>query len=179
MPINTSSIFSLNAECSEQLKEWLEHQDSLTDKLQHIKGNACIQLINQGWVHTDWWGKNLLQIKDKLLFQREILMMSHDIACWYARTIIPQKCYDRDPLFFDRLKSESIKNLIFGEDKVLRVHWVNYPIDNQCIEFYWVQKIIDGVKGTLWVKLAEFSFLESESFYLIEIMLPELERVDS
>lgn len=179
MPINTHSIFTINAQNSEQLSEWLNSHASLTDKLQQIKGDAQVELLSQCWTNTGWWDRALLQIQDTLVFQREIMMKSHGIAYWYARSIIPKKCYDLDPTFFGRLKNESIKNLIFNEEKVHRIQWISYPVDQQCLEYYWVKRNLNSVDGVLWVRLAEFSFQQKESFYLIEIMLPELENINS
>ncbi|CAM2894559.1 4-hydroxybenzoate synthetase [Legionella steigerwaltii] len=179
MPINAQSVFKINTQSSEHLKEWLNHQASLTEKLHQIKGDAQIELISQCWINTDWWNKNLLQIHDEMVFQREIIMKSHGLAYWYARSIIPKKCYDCDPAFFDRLKNESIKNLIFNEEKVRRLQWISYPVDQQCLEYYWVKRNLDSVQGVFWVRLAEFSFQQKESFYLVEIMLPELENITS
>ncbi|MDR3442360.1 MAG: chorismate lyase [Legionella sp.] len=179
MPINTHLIFSLKAECSKAFLEWVNYQLPLTDKLRTAKGEAQLELISQEWINTDLWCKNLLDIQTESVYQREIIMKSHDVAYWYARSIIPQSCYDLDPAFFDRLKNESIKNLIFGNERVSKINSINYPIDNQCVEFYWVKKYIDSVQGTLWLRVAEFSFQQTESFYLVEIMLPELGEIAS
>ncbi|MCW8443539.1 chorismate lyase [Fluoribacter gormanii] len=179
MSINTHSIFTINEQSSEQLTKWLNYNASLTDKLQQIKGEAYIQLISQGWTNTDWWGRSLLKIQDNLVFQREIMMKSHDVVYWYARSIIPKRCYDLDPAFFGRLENESIKNLIFNEDRVHRVQWTSYPVDQQCLEYYWVKRNLHSINGVLWVRLTEFSFKQKESFYLAEIMLPELENINS
>ncbi|KTD15619.1 4-hydroxybenzoate synthetase [Legionella gratiana] len=177
MPINTDSIFIINAQSSESLKGWLNYQASLTDRLQKIRGEVQLELISQHWVNPDWWDKNVLLIQDEHVFKRDIIMKSRGISYWFARSIIPKKCYDLDPAFFDRLKNESIKNLVFGNNRVERINWTNYPINHHCIEFYWVKKNINVVDGILWVRLTEFSFQQSESFYIVEIMLPELELV--
>ncbi|ARB91077.1 chorismate--pyruvate lyase family protein [Legionella longbeachae] len=177
MPINTHSIFVINAQSPENLKKWLNHQASLTEMLQKIKGEAQLELISQNWVNTDWWDQNVLQIQEESIFKRDIIMKSRGVSYWFARSIIPKKCYALEPSFFDRLKNESIKNLIFGNDKVQRINSINYAIDHHCMEFYWVKKNINTVEGILWVRLAEFSFQQSESFYIAEIMLPELEFV--
>jgi chorismate-pyruvate lyase len=177
MPINTQSIFAINAHSSEKLKDWLNYKASLTERLQKANGDAQLDVIGQRWVNPDWWDNNVLQIQDDPIFKREIIMKSQGVAYWYARSFIPKQCYELEPSFFDRLKNESIKNLIFGNDRVQRTNCINYPVDPHCIEFYWVQKNINTVDGILWVRLAEFSFQNSGSFYLAEIMLPELERV--
>lgn len=177
MHINSQPIFFAETKDPEFLKDWREHQHSLTDKLKVAKGSTQLKLISQSWIKPTWWDRYLLQINDELIFQREIMMRHHGIDYWYARTIIPQKCYNLNPDFFKRLEKESIRNLIFDEDKVHRVHMINYPIDKQCIEFNWVKKHLNMVHGMLWVRLAEFSFQHLESFYIAELLLPELESV--
>lgn len=177
MPINTRLIFSLKAECSRKFLEWVNYKQSLTDKLRDMHGDAQIELLSQHWVRTDFWSKSLLDVRDHSVFQREILMKSHDIPYWYARTIIPQRCYDLDTEFFGRLRKESVKNLIFNMEQVKRVNSINYPVDDQCVEFYWVKKYIPTIRDVLWVRIAEFSFMEKESFYLVEIMFPELGEI--
>jgi chorismate--pyruvate lyase len=174
MPINTQSIFLLKASPSNQLLEWINYQLPLTDKLCQEKGEAHLELLTQQWQVVDLWSQRILNIQDKLGFYREILMTSHQVAYWYARSIIPKSCYDLAPDFFDRLKNESIKNLIFKEERVQRIHSVNYPISNQCIEFYWVKKYLTISSKILWVRITEYCFQKKESFYLIEIMLPAL-----
>ncbi|KTC78670.1 chorismate--pyruvate lyase family protein [Legionella cincinnatiensis] len=177
MPINTHSIFVINVQSPENLKKWLNYQASLTERLQNIKGETQLELISQHWVNTDWWDQHVLQIQEESIFKRDIIMKSQGVSYWFARSIIPKKCYELEPAFFDRLKNESIKNLIFGNDKVQRINGINYAIDHHCIEFYWVKKNINTVEGILWVRLTEFSFQQRESFYIAEIMLPELELV--
>ncbi|EHL31118.1 chorismate--pyruvate lyase family protein [Legionella drancourtii] len=174
MPINTQLIFSLKASCSKQFLEWINYQSSLTDKLRKVKGEVQLELIGQQWINTDLWSQSLLDIQDATLFQREILMRSQDVVYWYARSIIPQECYALDPVFFERLKNESIRNLIFEDGRVQRINSINYAVDNQCVEFYWVKKHLIAVDGILWVRIAEYSFQRKESFYVVEIMLPEL-----
>ncbi|WP_454783826.1 chorismate--pyruvate lyase family protein [Legionella sp. WA2024007413] len=178
MSINTHSIFTINAQSSEQLKEWLNYKASLTDKLQQLKGETQIEVIFQGWENVNWWDRNLLEIQDELVFQREIIMKSYDVVYWYARSIIPKRCYELDPVFFGRLENESIKNLIFNEDKVHRIQGTTYPVDQQCLEYHWVKRHLNSISGILWVRLTEFLFLQKESFYLAEIMLPELENIN-
>lgn len=182
MPINTHAILPVEAKSSPQLTQWLLQKTSLTAQLQKIKGEAKAKLIAQQWIKPTWWDINLLNIQDKLVFQREILMESHGVAYWYARSIIPQKCYELDAVFFNRLQNESIRNLIFGDERVQRLHLFNYPIDKLCVEYYWVKKFIKATKEILWVRLAEFRFhaekkQERASFYLVEILLPELENI--
>lgn len=177
MYFNNQLILSADVKKLEPIVPWVGHQDSLTDKLKKSKGSVELKLISQKWVQPTWWDSFSLKIKDKLLFEREIIMSSQNIDYWYARTIIPQKCFDLDPIFFQRLKNESIRNLIFTGDIVQRVQMIDYPINNQCIEYYWIKKHINTFEDSFWVRLAEFSVHQSESFYLMEILLPELENV--
>ncbi len=177
MPINTSLIPYLTAECSKQFLEWITYQEPLTDKLHKIKGEATLKLLSQEWKKTDEWSHNLLEIHDEFVFQREIMMKSHGVVYWYARSIIPQGCYDLDPSFFDRLKQESIKYLIFNNEQVARINFTTYAVDSHSLELSWVKKYIKTIEGILWVRISEFSFQKAASFYLIEIMLPELGEI--
>lgn len=177
MPIKMHSTFIVNAHCSEKLKKWLDYQASLTDRLQTITGDTQLELIYQGWFMPDWWDINVIQIPKGWVFKREIVMKSLGVPYWYARSFIPKQCYDLEPAFFDRLKNESIKNLIFGSNKVQRITCLVYPIDAHCIEFYWLKKNIPDIDGVFWVRLAEFSFLQRGSFFLAELILPNLESL--
>ena len=177
MYINNQPVFTAETEHPEALKDWRVHQHSLTDKLQALKGSTQLELISQQWIRPTWWDTYLLQINDELIFQREIMMKHQDTDYWYARTIIPQKCYNANPEFFKRLEKESIRNLIFEGNQVQRVTMISYPVDNQCLEFYWVKKNRRTIDGIIWVRLAEFTFEYAESFFLAELLLPELENV--
>ncbi|MBN9230124.1 MAG: 4-hydroxybenzoate synthetase [Legionella sp. 40-6] len=174
MPINRHLIYALKATCSKPVLAWLNWQASLTDRLRELTGEAEVQLLKQQWLNTDFWARSMLSIKDTMVFQREILMKSQGISYWYARSIIPKSCYDLEADFFQRLNEESIRNLIFDEPKVERINSVNYVIDQQCVEYYWVKKYIPNLPTPLWVRLAEYSFLGRESLYLLEVMLPEV-----
>lgn len=174
MYINKQPIYIADTKSPGFLHEWADHESSLTDKLERIIGRTHLSLLSQDWITPTWWDKCLLKISDDLLFQREILMKSQNIDYWYARTIIPKKCYDLDPEFFKRLETESVKNLVFGQDTVQRLSKIYYPIDPQCLEYYWIKKYIKGIQGTLCVRLAEYSFQKKQSFYLAEILLPAL-----
>lgn len=177
MHINNQPIWVAESNRPDALKDWREYQDSLTDKLQSAKGSVQLELLAQQWIKPTWWDKYLLQISDEFIFQREIMMKHLDIEYWYARTIIPKKCYNLNPDFFKRLEKESIRNLIFNNDKVHRVTMINYPVDDQCIELFWVKKHLKRVESGVWARLSEFSFEHLESFYLIELLFPELEGV--
>ncbi|CEG56798.1 chorismate--pyruvate lyase family protein [Legionella fallonii] len=175
MFINNQPIFVAEPQNPHSLLDWRECRHSLTDKLQAARGSTQLTVISQQWTRPTWWDRYLLQIDDELIFEREIMMKHHHTDYWYARTIIPKKCYFSDPEFFKRLEKESIRNLIFDNSKVHRVTMLNYPIDKQCIEFNWVKKHLNNIDGIIWVRLAEYSLNYLESFYLAELLLPELE----
>ncbi|BCA95376.1 4-hydroxybenzoate synthetase [Legionella antarctica] len=175
MYINNQPVFTAETQYPEALKEWREYDHSLTDKLQALKGSTQLELISQQWIKPTWWDTYLLQVNDELIFQREIIMQHREVDYWYARTIIPQKCYKIYPEFFKRLEKESIRNLIFDSHQVHRVAMISYPVDKHCIEFNWLKKNRDTIDGIIWVRLAEFSLEHLESFYLAELLLPELE----
>ena len=173
--LNNLRILAEPAKEPQRLIPWLRHPHSLTDKLQSLKSSISLQLLFQQWIKPTWWDKYVLSIEDEFIFQREIIMESQHVAYWYARAIIPKSCYDLDQMFFKRLEKESIRNLIFDSQEVHRVDFIAYPVDKECIEFHWANKHLSGVQGKLWVRFAEFSFQNKASFYLLEILSPELE----
>lgn len=160
---------------SEQLLEWRTHEFSLTEKLNSLIGNSQLEIIFQDWVKPNWWDNYFLNINDQSIFCREIFMKKETNYYWYARTLIPQKCFQLDEYFFNRLKKEALNNLIFNNDTVQRTRLINYPIDSQSIEFNWVNKHLKINSNVLWARLAEFLYQGKHSFYLVEILLPQLE----
>ncbi|WP_298624209.1 chorismate lyase [uncultured Legionella sp.] len=177
MSLNNQSIFSPDIQEPDSLMEWREHTGSLTDKLYDARGSTDLEVIAQNWSNRDWWEHYFLKIKSNRVFLREIVMKNAGVEYWYARTIIPQSCYDLNTEFFKRLEHESIRNLIFGEESVKRLNRVCYPVNSENIEYHWVKNHIKSVSGILWVRLAEYAVHNKESFFLIEILLPELETV--
>lgn len=175
MHFHTRPIYRATAHNQDALKSWREHEGSLTDKLLAARGSVELALIGQHWVHPGWWERYFIQMNDDLLFLREIVMGSGGVSYWYARTVIGQSCYNLDPTFFNRLEHESIRNLIFGEERVQRVNLICYPIDEQCIEFSWVKQYLKPLHQPLWLRLAEYSFKNTGTFYLAELLFPELE----
>lgn len=175
--IKNHPIFFAETKNPEALKEWREYPYSLTDKLSRTKKGVQLELLDQKWIKTTWWDKWFLRIDEKLVFQREILMKHQGMDYWYARTIIPQACYHRNPALFKRLEYESLRNLVFESPGVHRVELISYPVDENCTEFHWVKKHLKTLQGVLWIRLSEFSLDQLEPFYLIELLLPELEKV--
>lgn len=104
-------------------------------------------------------------------------MKNQGIVYWYARSVIPQSCYALKPEFFNRLENESIRNLIFDESSVRRLPILCYPVDQLNLEFHWVKKYIGSEYSQMWVRFTELVFQEKSSFYLVEILLPELESL--
>ena len=170
-------IFTVKTNDSSSLRNWVEYPYSLTDRLKDALGHAQLEIISQKWMNPTWWDKYLLKINDQLIFQREILMKHQESTYWYARTIIPEQCYNVSPDFFNRLKKESIRDLIFDNNLVTRTNMTSYSINNQCIELCWAKKHIKDIHHPLWVRLAEYSFLGKGVFFLVELLLPELENV--
>ena len=108
------------------------------------------------------------------VMHREIVMYSRQIPCWYARTIIPIRTYQENGTFFDRLKHESLGNLIFNEPRVERSVMLNYAIDDRCLEYYWIPDCLVTKGHKYWLRLSVFTFADSSPFCLVEILLPGL-----
>jgi chorismate--pyruvate lyase len=157
------------------LKPWMICQSSLTEKLKALSGEADIEVLAQHWRYTNEWEKQALHLEQQMVFHREIVMWSHDKPCWYARTIIPKATYAAGAPIFNRLATESLGALIFNEHAIKRVQLSHYPITQDSIEYDWLnpswrtQALIFGVRLSTWM-------IDVNPFFLIEILLPELER---
>ncbi|TAL61907.1 MAG: chorismate lyase [Legionella sp.] len=177
MQIHTQPILSLDEEEPKGLISWVNYELSLTDRLEKLNGSAELELLSQNWVIPSWWERHVLKITDSQIFQREIMMRSHGKEYWYARTLIPQASYNLNPHFFNRLQKESIKNLIFDNPEVERQGLRTYAINAKCLEFYWIKKHLEQLNGTIWVRFADYLYTGLGPFYLLELLLPELEQI--
>ena len=158
------------------LTPWMTYEGSLTKRLETKAGNSCLQMLEQVWELSDWWDKYVLNLESECVLRREILMCAFDEPCWYARTIIPQTTYEAEPLFFSRLRNESLGALIFNETKVTRVGMIHYPISVDSIEYHWLHRWMDCKAEIVWVRHSTFMVEGGFPFFLIEIMLPGLLR---
>ena len=169
-------FLSIKCQLPLSLLPWVTYQYSLTDRLQERAGNTCLQVLAQRWVAPDWWDKYVLRIEDETVLHREILMWAGQEACWYARTIIPKATYQANTLLFSRLQTESLGTLIFNEPQIKRVYLMHYSISQQSIEYHWLNQLLHGSSKTLWVRLSAFTVNDDSPFFLIETLLPALER---
>jgi len=175
MSINADAFINGNSTPPPHLLPWLVHQDSLTEKLKTRAGDACLQILAQCWEPSDWWDRSVLGLSAETVLHREIVIKAQEKPCWYARTIIPSATYEADKALFDRLQQESLGDLIFKGTQIKRVFMTTYPICNQSIEYYWLPESMRQGKKEHWVRLSEFSVHGIFPFFLIEILLPELE----
>ncbi len=157
------------------LLSWLTYQSSLTERLKAIAGDARLDILGQRWESPDVFDEQVLQLDSHRVLHREILTWAWDEPYWYARTIIPSTTYDVDPLFFGRLKTESLGHLIFNENRIKRDDLEHYTIDKEAIEYQWLTPVMYAQTETLWVRKSQFR-LDSVPFFLIEILLPALMR---
>jgi chorismate lyase len=176
MPVYPDTLVPCPAEPLPELLSWINHADSLTNKLKNKTGNANIYVLNQGLIKTNWWEKFTLGITDAEVYRREILMSSNQNQCWYARTMIPKQSFAENRVLFDRLQHEPITNLIFKNKSIQRQSFYSYALTPQCIEYYWVAPYLPDEADILWARLAEYTVDGHYSFYLIEVFLPGLMR---
>ena len=154
---------------------WSTYQSSLTARLKVIADDARLDVLSQRWESPDAFDTAVLHLNDKSILHREILMWAWDNPCWYARTIIPSPTYHIDTVLFNRLKKESLGDLIFNEKRIKRDYLKFYAIDKLAQEYQWLNPQIHQNAETLWVRLSQFS-LDDYPFFLIEVLLPGLLR---
>lgn len=157
---------------------WLTYTESLTNKLHYIAGDAHMELCGQYWVNSGWWSTHVLGLVNLALMQREIVMYSKHIPCWYARTLIPDSTWQRNQDLLGRLDHRPLGRLIFDPANNIHRHWLkSYPINNQCLEFYWPQAKLTCNSSQLWMRLSQFNIGQRDPFFLAEILLPGLLEV--
>lgn len=174
--INPDHLLPVKCEVSSALLPWITYEDSLTERLQEKAGYARLQVIGQRWDKPNWWDQQVLHIRNGVVFHREIVMWAGQDACWYARTIIPEATYKADFALFDRLQKESLRELIFNEPRVTRAYMMHYPICKQSIEYTWLSQLMHSNATVLWVRASAFIIQDKFPFYLLETLLPALER---
>jgi chorismate--pyruvate lyase len=173
MLIQSNNLLKISANPPAALLPWLSHRSSLTDKLNLDSGDARLEVHSQQWTPPSWWDRFTLGLSCDAVMHRDILMFTRQTSCWYARTIIPNFTYQTNQTIFDRLKHESLGAIIFNEPSIKRNVLLNYAINEQCLEYYWLSSLRDK-PDQLWVRLSVFTIADISSFYLVEILLPGL-----
>lgn len=153
---------------------WLFSDTPITNKLHELTGEAKLVLLSQGLISPTPCDKKICHLSDVSLMVREIIMQSHGRTYWYARTLIPSVCYQQDNLFFDRLKNETLRELIYNEPKVRRVNRTIYSVTSNSLEMNWIKPHERILELDYWMRVSEFLFCELETFYLIEIFFPSI-----
>lgn len=154
------------------LLPWLIYQDSMTDRLKQINGDAQLIVLRQDWKEAGVWERHYLGLDEESLIQREILIASNQIPYWYARTLIPKNTYDNHLSLFNRLENESLGALIFSEATIRREQHLYYPVDSKSAEYAWVPESLRQGAQQFWARVAIFSVEATNYFCLIEILLP-------
>jgi chorismate lyase len=177
MIIQIANLFHVKLCPPKNLSVWLSHRASLTEKLKRESGEAELQVLNQTWNQPNWWDKFTLELGITPVLHRDVLMFSHQLPVWFARTIIPLYCYEANKQIFNRLRNESLGGIVFNEPTFERVHLLNYAIDENCLEYQWLPDALKASKQPLWLRLSTFTNVGELKFYLVEILLPGLLQV--
>lgn len=162
-----------------QLHPWLIHEQSLTQKLKSISGDARLEILDQRWETSDAWDSCKLKLNAIQVLHREIVMWAFDSPCWYARTILPDNTCKANKALFDRLNTEPLGQLIFNGTEIQRASLIHYPISSLSMEYQWLNPTLHQDASILWVRLSEFLIASNDSFFLVEILLPGLLSVTS
>ena len=161
-----------------QILPWLVYENSLTQKLSDIAGDARLNVLDQQWELPDEWDLSVLKLKldTTSVMHREILMWAFDSPCWYARTILPDTTFQANTTLFNRLKTEPLGHLIFNGTEIQRASLTHYMISSSSLEYSWLNESMHQGSMELWVRLSEFTVKGRDSFFLLEILLPGLLR---
>jgi chorismate--pyruvate lyase len=150
--------------------EWLSYTDMLTEKLRKTSAQVEMIVLSHEWVPSNWWERHVLHLNG-MVIRRDILMQAEGKPRWFARTMIPEATYQRDPTFFDRLHQEPLGKLIFNEPRVVRRMIHSYGIDGRHLELYWLNRDWFKNDESLWMRISFLELMPSAPFYLAEIFL--------
>ena len=165
-------------ECN--VRNWLVHPDSITDRLIEKAGEASLMVLAQGFERACAWDKKIFNDVIDKVWCREIVMFAQGEAYWYARTIIPETTYANNQDFFDQLKIQSLGTLIFNSPIVQRKTLTSYVINEKMHEYQWIPESVKPYPTQpLWVRLSHLILHEHFPFYLVEILLPAAERYNN
>ena len=156
------------------LLSWLVHEQSLTQKLQSVAGDARLEVCDQRWEIANAWDQRVLNLDASTVMHRDITMWAFDSSCWYARTILPDATYQANSTLFDQLKHEPLGHLIFNGTEITRSSLVHYSITPSSEEYTWLSASLHQDAPILWLRLSEFKVEGQHSFFLVEILLPGL-----
>lgn len=176
MPIQINNSSHLTDSPPAGLLPWLVYDKSLTKKLNSLIGDARLDVLSHVWERPETWDQIKISLDCEQVMHREILMWGFDSRCWYARTILPMPTYQANTLLFDRLKNESLGELIFHSQQIERVSLIHYPISPQSMEYAWLDDRMHENASVLWTRLSEFKVNGIFPFFLVEILLPGLLR---
>lgn len=159
------------------LLPWLTHPGSLTAKLKDARGDAHVQVIKQDWRLANCWDGSVLGIHRHPVLQRDILMRSNGIPCWFARSVIPQSTFTSNTGVFKRLDNEALGDIVFNHAQIERTSLTHYAICSHCIEYYWPASGLVSNATSLWLRLSTFSIRRHFPFFLAELFLPTMLEV--
>lgn len=160
------------------IKTWLNHSQSITDRLKAVSGDARLKILRHEWEPADAFDSARFNInRHESTLHREILMYSRQVACWYARTIIPQATYHKYDDFFDQLKTKPLGDLIYHHNKLKR-EMTSFEVNPDDLEYQYLPPILEShvPHETLWARLSRFNMADDLPFYLLEIFLPALNQ---
>ena len=157
------------------LLPWLSCTSYLTKKLHAKSGHTRLQVCQEIWEPANAWDKEVLVLGSQQVLHRDILMYAREYPCWFARSVLPEKTFQSHHSLFQRLESEPLGNLIFENDDIQRLRLQTYCIQPGDSEYSWLPKTIQ-TQQILWLRSSIFQVESTDCFYLIEILLPDLER---
>lgn len=160
----------------QHLLPWLTYTGYLTEHLYAKSGHTALQIVQQIWEPSNAWDHQRLGLASQQVLHRDIVICAWERPCWFARTILPESTYQAHVNLFDRLNVEPLGNLIFHTQSIQRLSFEYYPVTSTCLEYTWLPETIDTQQQDLWVRLSTFQVEFAERFYLVEILLPDLEQ---
>lgn len=164
------------ADPPQHLLPWLTCRTYLTEQLFAKSGDTSLQVLQQIWEPANEWDRDTFLLSEEKVLHRDIIVSAWNQPCWFARTILPNTTYQAHLSLFERLNHEPLGNLIFHSQVIQRLSLQHKPIGPYAPEYAWIPKTLPISQKQLWMRSSAFQVNNRALFYLIEILLPNLER---
>jgi chorismate--pyruvate lyase len=168
----TLEYFLIRERSETSLRDWLNYKQSITQRLALKLGDAKVDVLAQGFEDCESTLSHSTRI-----WRREVVIRSHGLVYWYARTLVPELTFTMCEDFFSQLQEKSLGEFIFKTPSVECKGLIHYPVSKVSQLYQWLPKDLKPkTDRVLWVRTASYLLKKQYDFSLCEIYLPNLLR---
>lgn len=155
----------------ENLKPWVLHQGSMTARLKKTCNHFNVQVLKHDWDQAEPQDINLLNLKNKKVIVRDVLLSCDNVPWIFARTIFPEALIKTMGDDFLHLGERPLGEILFSEKNTQRSEFELAELKKDDEYF---KKAADAAKQSsskMWARRSIFNMPEG-SLLLTEVFLP-------